>query len=408
MTSRRHGRYTKKGHMRGFNKRFVANRALRRRLGAVGLFLSIAILLGSGRDLGPLFAAEAAASAAEHAIRAVRHLDGQNIIYSFSITEDFRSFGHAWDFGDGGTSTTATPVWVYSGPGTYEISARIRTAAGAWLDLTPREIAVEYEIPGSPSRRSYVTVDEPGQLVAFAFDPESVNGGKVPRSFSFLGESNGRHVYRLDEPGFFRLDSQSDSCYVFVSPTASVHTDRNDVDWYKTQFNTGTTSNCGPTVAAMAVTWATGGDVRVYDVRQYVGWTGIGAVSIGELQNFLTTQGVTSYAIRVNDPREIMDMIDEDHLVGVVYDMAGLDEIQTPETDLFGQYYTDHGGHYLAIKGYTIDREYFIVYDPIPSDWAYNSARYADGASMLGRNRYYPVDQLFAALRNRHVLEVHR
>ena len=46
------------------------------------------------------------------------------------------------------------------------------------------------------------------------------------------------------------------------------------------------------------------------------------------------------------------------------------------------------------------------MYDPIPSDWIGNAKRYADGQSMFGRNRYYDVDELFAALRSPRVLEI--
>ena len=81
-------------------------------------------------------------------------------------------------------------------------------------------------------------------------------------------------------------------------------------------------------------------------------------------------------------------------------------EFDFAEDNLFGQYYIDSGGHYLMIKGYSLDKRYFVVYDPIPSDWVANSKRYADGMSMYGRNRYYDVDELFTSLRAPQVLEI--
>jgi hypothetical protein len=58
------------------------------------------------------------------------------------------------------------------------------------------------------------------------------------------------------------------------------------------------------------------------------------------------------------------------------------------------------------VKGYTLDKGYFVVYDPYPVDWESNSLRYGDDVSMIGKNRYYPADQLFKALRTPLVLEV--
>jgi len=65
-------------------------------------------------------------------------------------------------------------------------------------------------------------------------------------------------------------------------------------------------------------------------------------------------------------------------------------------------------GHYVLVKGYSLDRKWLVVYDPIPSDWSANSVRYADGISMIGRNRYYAAAQLFATIRRPSVLVIDR
>jgi hypothetical protein len=75
---------------------------------------------------------------------------------------------------------------------------------------------------------------------------------------------------------------------------------------------------------------------------------------------------------------------------------------------MFGRYYYDAVGHYLVIKGYSTDKQYFVVYDAIPSDWGSNSFRYADGISMIGRNRYYEAKELFDSLRRLDIIEVMR
>ncbi len=61
---------------------------------------------------------------------------------------------------------------------------------------------------------------------------------------------------------------------------------------------------------------------------------------------------------------------------------------------------------YVVVKGYSKDGRYLIVYDPVPSDWSSNSMRYADGISMIGRNRYYDAGEVVRALRGGEVLEI--
>jgi hypothetical protein len=53
-----------------------------------------------------------------------------------------------------------------------------------------------------------------------------------------------------------------------------------------------------------------------------------------------------------------------------------------------------------------LDKQYFIIYDPIPADWTENDQRYHDQESMWGRNRYYPAEELFEALRRNTVIEI--
>ena len=127
---------------------------------------------------------------------------------------------------------------------------------------------------------------------------------------------------------------------------------------------------------------------------------------MAQLSEVLDAYDVPNAIRRISSPRDIVDMLDANHLVGVVYDMAGISFAEDAENSVFGQYYEDSGGHYLMIKGYSLDGNFFIVYDPIPSDWARNSSRYADGTSMFGRNRYYDADELFAAMRFQGVLEI--
>jgi hypothetical protein len=77
-----------------------------------------------------------------------------------------------------------------------------------------------------------------------------------------------------------------------------------------------------------------------------------------------------------------------------------------PRWDLFGRYY-DYGRYVLA-KGYCLDRNYFVVYDPYPADWDDNGLRYDDGRTMIGKNRYYQARQVVTSLKAGNLLEVSR
>jgi hypothetical protein len=79
---------------------------------------------------------------------------------------------------------------------------------------------------------------------------------------------------------------------------------------------------------------------------------------------------------------------------------------QNPATDLFGKYYDDSVGHYAVIKGYSLNGEYFVIHDPIPSDWGMNNFRYADEISMMGRNRYFSAAEVLRSLRRNEMIVV--
>ncbi len=260
------------------------------------------------------------------------------------------------------------------------------------------------DTPGS----IYLNVPSIGGMFTIEGEIKTFKGSDgLEQSLESKGTVGTYHVWQAKLAGFMLIVNEIGREYhVFVSPVPSKHVDRPDINWYLTQYNTKTTSNCGPSVTAMAIRWAKGTQTQVIDVRQLIGWQGIGAITIKDMQNSLDYYGVSWQQRTLNSPADIFDVIDRGHLLAVSYDMAGVAMAQNPQKDLIGQHYKDKGGHYIAIKGYSLDRKYFIVYDSIPSDWGYNSARYGDGVSMIGRNRYFPVDQLWTALRSRFSLEI--
>lgn len=258
----------------------------------------------------------------------------------------------------------------------------------------------------------YLTLSNPDDLAVIPVSIQRIQA-KLPENAVLEYQDGDYSFYKFYNPGYFHFNLNSNSTdnfyyNVFVSPVESIHTERADVDWYFTQFKTTTTSNCGPTVVSMGVAWASGKSVPVGDIRKYVGWKGNGGINFLKMQEALIHHNVESELVDFESKEQIFEMIDNDILVGILYNMKGIKFQPLPEDSFFDQYYVDSGGHYLAIKGYTTDKKYFIIYDPIPSDWSENKDRYGDELSMYGRNRYYHVDELEKSLMKNQLLLMFR
>ena len=181
-----------------------------------------------------------------------------------------------------------------------------------------------------------------------------------------------------------------------------------DSGWYKTQFGTGGMGNCGPTSAAMAIHWATGRDISVRQVRDAIGEpNGSRATSLNHQKWVIQKYGVLAEFTRVSSVGELRSIIERGHIAILWIHTR---KISMPTGDVTstrkGRYYPDECGHYIVLKGLSPDGEYFIVHDPAPGDWATNTVRYPDGG-MLGRNRHFPVSEVWASLMERRVIEVH-
>jgi len=105
---------------------------------------------------------------------------------------------------------------------------------------------------------------------------------------------------------------------------------------------------------------------------------------------------------------DLYRIVDRGNIAIIVFKTNLITKVRGDKKEnLVGRYYDDATGHYCIVKGYTLDKKYFIIYDPIPSDWVENSERYKDGVSMIGKNRYYSAQELFKAMEKR-VIEISR
>lgn len=182
-----------------------------------------------------------------------------------------------------------------------------------------------------------------------------------------------------------------------------------DLDWYKTQFGSGGTGNCGPAVAAMAIHWATGQDISVREVRNEIGEpNGSRATSLDHQKWVIGRHGVKTAYTWVRSAQGLSGILKRGNIV-IIWIHTG--KIRVPKGDVTktreGRYYPDECGHYIILHDVSPDGEFFIVHDPAPGDWATNTVRYP-GGGMLGRNRYFPVSEVWASLMQKRVLEVYK
>ncbi|MDR2177814.1 MAG: LysM peptidoglycan-binding domain-containing protein [Treponema sp.] len=350
-----------------------------------------------------------------------RNVEDSKISVRFFVVapqeENLKSF--EWDMGDGNRSFLSEPVYEYSVPKTYVVRLTARDSAGAIFKSNPLYIDIPY--PGSVAEQSstrFVTLSSPDEM--FVLDGKVT---KVARYASIdqapLDFSESDEVFtrvRFTKSGYYGLtvmepDKGEHYYSVFVSPLPSMHADANlnQFNWYRTQYNTGTTSNCGPASAAMAISWGTGRYFPVSTVRQAVGWQGDGGTSFEQLVSVIQEEGVNATIEPLRSVQDVRNMIDAGSVAIILFRTDGIKlSRQDPASSLFGRYYTDSVGHYVVIKGYSLNGDYFVIHDPIPSDWGANRFRYEDEISMAGRNRYYSSAELLAALRRPSMIVIPR
>jgi LysM repeat protein len=331
--------------------------------------------------------------------------------------ETLQSF--EWNFGDGKRGFRPNPSYEYTNPKTYVASLTARDAAGTVYKSNSLYIDIPH--PGSAVEHSttkFITLSSPdeyfvvyGTIIKVSRYPDVASAPlDLSESDRFLTK------VRFKKAGFYGItareaDNVEQYYSVFVSPVPTMHADiaAETYNWYRTQYNTGTQSNCGPASVSMAIGWALGKYFSVSSVRQAIGWHGDGGTSFEELIRVIKDQGASASVQPLRTVQDIKDVIDSGSIAIVLFHTSGVKITQSdPELDLFGKYYNDSVGHYIVIKGYSLDGNYFVIHDPIPSDWAVNSFRYGDELSMIGRNRYYASAELLKSLRRGDMIVIPR
>jgi len=342
---------------------------------------------------------------------------GSGVTVHFSIVNppsDLKSY--EWDLGDGKRSFRESPSNEYSQPKTYPVRLTAQDYSGNIYRSNPLYIDIPY--PASMMEHSttrFVTLSSPdeyfvvnGAIVKVARYANIETVLDLSESDQFLTKA------RFKKSGYYgvtvRESNGKEQYYsVFVSPIPTVHVDLaiSNFNWYRTQFNSGTPSNCGPASASMGISWGTGKYFPVSAVRQAIGWQGNGSTSFEELLTVIKNQSVSAGIQPLKTMQDIKNVIDSGSIAIILFLTDGVKTARRdPESDLFGKYYNDSVGHYVVVKGYSMNGEYLVIHDPIPSDWSSNSFRYADEISMMGRNRYFNTNEVLHSLRRHDMIVV--
>lgn len=335
--------------------------------------------------------------------------------FNFRVTDNVELTRYIWHLGNGLKSYVKETNYTYEKPGTYKVYLEAYDSHGRNIRSNELFIDVPYPYSYADSGHRFLTVNNVGNTFTLDGEIIAVKGYERPADlFETVRElDGGGKEYLATRSGYFactvRQDELLRQIFLFVSPIESVHSETNTLNWYRTQFNTGTLGNCGPAAVSMAAAWARESYVPVINIRQSIGWRGDGGTNFDELIDVMSENGVSAMQQHIHGAEDIFEIIDNGNLAIVLFHTGGISEVKgDPANNFFGKYYPDAVGHYVVIKGYSADQQYFIVQDPIPSDWGSNSKRYGDTISMIGRNRYYAVDEMMSSLRVKVVIKVER
>lgn len=330
------------------------------------------------------------------------------------------SLTFVWDFGNGIYAFTEQAGITYLKPGDFAVNLTVMDNRGAEV-ISNTIIVSVYGDENQDGEDIFLTADHVNQQVNLAGLFHDAAGAPVLFDESFRLEQDPPLLAYLEEnrflakrPGYTKVVLASDSAsyrfYLFVSPFPSQHSLEPLYDWYKTQFDTGMYGNCGPACVAMAVHWATGKAISVVESREEIGMPiKSGAISLQHMRTNFDRHDMQSRLTPVSCFEDIRAIIDRGGIFIILFDTTYIQPVSGDETMVFvDRYYPDTTGHYVVIKGYSLDGKYCIVYDPIPGDWKTNSLRYTDGYSMIGRNRYFLTSQVLESLKSSDVLEVRR
>jgi PKD repeat protein len=326
---------------------------------------------------------------------------------------------YRWQLGDNTVSTNRNPTYTYKEKGTYNVSLTVIDENGNEVKSNTIPVVARCLAHIGFNSRKYVTLNKND---VFSLETKVIDNLNNTIEFNYQTdiEQNPRLVRQIDKTdrfeiistGYskvtFRVKGYEHTSYFFVSPIPSKHVPEPDLEWYRTQFNTGLNGNCGPACIAMGIQWSTGANIGVKSIRSQIGMPSEdGAIGYNHMIGIFNKYKTGTALKTIGSAGEIFRVIDNGNIVIVLVHSGNITKTSgNKQKVLFDRYYDDSVGHYIIVKGYSLNKEYFVTYDPIPGDWWLNSVRYSDGVSMIGKNRYYSVKEIFEALKTPTILVI--
>jgi len=324
---------------------------------------------------------------------------------------------YRWELGDGTVSSNRSPSYTYTEKGTYSVQLTVVDENGNEVRSNAVSIVARSLAHIGFGARKHVVLNKDD---VFSLESKVIDNLKNTIDFHYHADirQNPALVHQIDDTdkfeitdtGYskitFEVEGYEHTGYFFISPVPTKHVPEPDAEWYKTQFGTGINGNCGPACVAMGIHWGTGIDIGVRNVRSQIGMPSAdGAIGFNHMLNIFRKYQVDVRLQTIRSAAEIRRIVDRGDLAIILIHSGGIKQAKgNIRRRIYDRYYSDSVGHYVIVKGYSLDNEYFVVYDPIPGDWSTNSTRYTDGVSMIGKNRYYESDQVFSALKTPTIL----
>ena len=181
-------------------------------------------------------------------------------------------------------------------------------------------------------------------------------------------------------------------------------------EFYKRQQETVTcwSNNCGPTSTWMAMMMQVRDKAPTVEEIRDIYYNDCGWWQTVNIDDAFMIWGYNTEYVEVGYDAFILedslkDLMDAGDGAVVCLDMRRI----TSTTDIntrFNCYYTGVSCHFIFLKGYTVDGQWFVIYDP----WCPDNNNY-DDSSWMGKERYYNADEVCESMVywDRHYSRVH-
>jgi PKD repeat protein len=330
---------------------------------------------------------------------------------------------YCWNLGNNDFSIINNPIGVYSEKSIYCVYLKVLLQNGKYIisnvinidARTLKEISFE-----TPLYQEKYNVGDTFELKVKVIDS---NDDIQPFNYNCNIDGNNSHIVlqQIDQTNMFKVINSGYSQtsisigrwswvgYFFISPTKSIQAVNDNLDWYRTQWHTGYISKgkCGVACLSMSIGFQKGYCPSIQSIRQNV--VGLpfsnGAIAYRHILGALNYYDIKYEFKEINQPEDLFKAINKNNIAIILIDCerVGCGSGNLKE-NFYDGYYKDSGGHYIIAKGYSKDHKFLTVYDPIPSDWIKNDFRYDDNISMIGKNRFYKVDNLFTTIYKRAII----